>query len=327
MRRIRRDADYALRVIKERTAGRSGLRVSRIGLGTRVWGTVTGGDEAAAQLVAFIEAGGTLVDTSPAYGMGAAQRVLADLLGGVVGRDSLVLSGAAGVLPHDGGPVIVDASRRTLLRQLDASLRALGTDYLDIFSVGGWDFHTPVEEVAAALDQAVVTGKARYAGAHGHTGWQLATLCGAATSLIAGQVTYSVLDRSAEAEYLPCAAHHGIGVFAAAPLSGGILTGKYRDGLPADSRGADRARSAEIRAALDERATRVAEAIVTAGDGLAAQPLAIALAWVRDHPGVTSAIVGARDSAQLNGVLAAESVELPTAIREALDDVSAAVNR
>jgi aryl-alcohol dehydrogenase-like predicted oxidoreductase len=308
--------------VKQRTVGRSGLRVSRIGLGTRGWGTLTNGEEAATQLMAFADAGGTLVDTSPAYGNGAAQRILAELLDDVVPREALVLSGSAGVVVDSHGPAGVDTSRRALLGQLDRTLREFGTDHLDIFSVAAWDEHTPVDEVAHVLEHAVTSGKARYCGAHGFTGWQLAALA-SKTAVAAGQVPYSVLDRGVEAEFLPAARHYGIGVLAAAPLSGGILTGKYRDGLPADSRGADAAHAAEIRAALDERAARVAEAIVTAADGLATSPLSVALAWVRDRPAVASAVVGARDVAQLTGVLATESLELPRAIDDALDDVSA----
>jgi aryl-alcohol dehydrogenase-like predicted oxidoreductase len=293
-----------------------------VGLGTRGWGTLTRGADAAAQLVAFVEAGGTLVDTSPAYGGGAAQRILAELLDDVVPRRAVVLSGAAGVRAHEAGLETVDTSSRALLGQLECTLREFGTDHLDIWNVGAWDAHTPVDEVARTLEHAVSSGKARYAGARGIAGWQLAALA-ASTRIAAGQVPYSVLDRGAESDFVPAAQHFGIGVFAAAPLSGGILTGKYRAGVPADSRGANETHAAEIRAALDERAGRVADAIATAADGLATSPLSVALAWVRDRPGVASAVVGARDAAQLTGVLAAEAIELPQAIDDALDDISA----
>ena len=302
--------------MKQRRVGRSGLRVSRVGLGTKAWGTQTDGDEAAAQLAAFAEAGGTLVDTSPAYGGGAAQRILAELLDDVVPREQLVLSGSAGVLDDE-----LVLSRHTLLGQLDRTLREFDTDHLDLWSVAGWDPTTPVDEIVATLEYAVVAGKIRYAGTQGLRGWQLATLA-ARTSVIVAQTPYSVLERGAEHDVVPAAIHHGVGVFAAAPLSGGILTGKYRDGLPADSRAANEEHAGPIRAALDERATRVAEAIVTAADGLGTSPLAVALAWVRDRPGVAAAVVGARDNAQLTGVLAAEALELPAAIAAAIDDIS-----
>ncbi|MGY1868622.1 aldo/keto reductase [Nocardia gipuzkoensis] len=316
--------------MEQRTVGRSGLRVSRMGLATHTWGSHTDTEDAAGQLVAFVEAGGTLVDTSPAYAGGAAQRILAELLGDLVSRDDVVLSGCAGIAPWEfsaaGGPgavqVTVDTSRRALLRQLDRTLLEFGTDHLDIWNVGVWDPWTPLEEVASTLEQAVQSGRVRYAGVRGFGAWQLASLA-AVAPVTAAQTPYSLLARGAEADVVPAARYHGVGVIASAPLAGGILTGKYRDGVPADSRGADEATAAEIRNGLDDRATRVVDALVTAADGLGTSPLAVALAWIRDRPGIASMIVGARDIGQLTGVLAAETLELPRAIAAALDDVSA----
>ncbi|WP_280297034.1 aldo/keto reductase [Nocardia abscessus] len=316
--------------MEQRTVGRSGLRVSRMGLATHTWGSHTDAEDAAGQLVAFVEAGGTLVDTSPAYAGGAAQRILAELLGDLVSRDDVVLSGCAGIAPWEfsaaGVPgavqVTVDTSRRALLRQLDRTLLEFGTDHLDIWNVGVWDPRTPLEEVASTLEQAVRSGRVRYAGVRGFGAWQLASLA-AVAPVTAAQTPYSLLARGAEADVVPAARYHGVGVIASAPLAGGILTGKYRDGVPADSRGADEATAAEIRKGLDDRATRVVDALVTAADGLGTSPLAVALAWIRDRPGIASMIVGARDIGQLTGVLAAETLELPRAIAAALDDVSA----
>ncbi|WP_345496518.1 aldo/keto reductase [Nocardia callitridis] len=323
--------------MEQRTVGRSGLRVSRIGLATHTWGAHTDTDEAAGQLVAFVDAGGTLVDCSPAYAGGAAQRILADVLGDIVSRDDLVLSGCAGIaprvlavadpatgaaLPESETPQLtVDASRRALLRQLDRTLLELGTDHLDVWSVAVWDHRTPLDEIAETLESVVRSGKVRYAGVRGFNAWQLASLA-ARTPVTVAQAPYSLLARGAEADLVPSAQHHGVGLLAASPLAGGILTGKYRNGVPADSRGADESTAAEIAGTLDERASMVVEAVVTAADGLGTSPLAVALAWIRDRPGVSSLIVGARDIGQLTGVLAAEALELPRAIAAALDDVS-----
>ncbi|MBF6541851.1 aldo/keto reductase [Nocardia brasiliensis] len=319
--------------MEQRTVGRSGLRVSRIGLATHTWGAHTDTDDAAVQLAAFVEAGGTLVDTSPAYTGGGAQRILAELLGDLVSRDDLVLSGCAGIAPRvtpaPAGPAVpdathsaVDTSRRALLRQLDRTLLEFGTDHLDIWHVAVWDPRTPLDEVAATLELAVRSGRVRYAGVRGFNAWQLASLA-ALAPISAAQTPYSLLARGAETDFVPAAQHHGVGVIASSPLAGGILTGKYRDGVPADSRGADESTAADIRDSLDERATRVVDALVTAADGLGTSPLAVALAWIRDRPSVASMIVGARDIGQLTGVLAAEALELPRAIAAALDDVSA----
>lgn len=305
--------------MRQRAVGDSGLRVSRIGLGTLGWGRDTDGVEAAAQLMGFAESGGTLIDSAPFYGDGVSQRILAELLDDVVPRSELVLSSSAGIHP---GRERLDCSRRALIGQLDATLKELGTDHLDLWQVATWDPFTPTEEVASALEFAVATGRARYVGARGHLGWQLATAA-AGTKLIATQAEYSLLARGVEDELIPAANHHGIGLLAAVPLAGGVLTGKYRAGIPADSRGATESGADLVAGYLTEHTARVVEAVVTAADGLGASPLAVALAWVCDRPGVASAIVGARDYAQHTGVLAAEDLELPAAIAAALDDVSA----
>lgn len=302
--------------VAQRVVGAGGLRVSRTGLGTYTWGRDTDADEAAAQLVAFVDAGGTLVDTSPAYTDGAAQTVLAGLVGDLVPRSALVLSGCSGSA--------VDTSRTTLLAQLDATLAELGTDHLDLWQVGGWDPATPVAEVVHTLEHAVRTGRARYAGLRGHLGWQVATAAAAArdTGLVAVQAEYSLLARGVEDELLPAATHHGMGLLAVVPLARGVLTGKYRSGTPADSRGASPHLAAALEGHRTAHANRVVEAVVTAADGLGTSPLAVALAWVRDRPGVASAVVGGRDAAQVAGILAVEALVLPAAIRAALDDVS-----
>ena len=313
--------------MKMNTVGKSGLRVSGLGLGTLSWGRGTPGDEAAAQLVAFVDAGGTLVDTSPAYSDGAAEQVLAELVGDVMPREELVISGSAGIAPAGQFGRRVDCSRRALLAQLDRTLTALGTDYLDLWQIATWDGQTPVAEIVSTLDYAVRTGKVRYTGVRGHLGWQLATVASAAAAsgsaaMVATQAEYSLLARDVEDEVIPAAQHHGMGLFAAVPLAGGVLTGKYRDGIPSDSRGADEFRGAMIQAYLGTESLRVIEAVVTAADGLGTSPLTVALAWVRDQPGVAGAIVGARDLAQLTGALAASEIILPPAITAALDDVS-----
>ncbi|QCB51128.1 aldo/keto reductase [Rhodococcus sp. PAMC28707] len=309
--------------MKQRSVGSSGLRVSRIGLGTLGWGSGTDGDDAAAQLAAFADAGGTLVDTSPVYGDGRAQRVLAEVLDDVVPRSNLIVSSAAGI-ETASGHYRIDCSRRALLGQLDATLRDLGTDYLDLWQVAAWDASTPVDEIASTLDYAVSSGKVRYVGARGYLGWQLATAAGAASAgrIVATQAEYSLLARGIEDELLPAARHHGVGILAAVPLAGGVLTGKYRNGTPADSRGADDLHAGSLAGYLTDAAVNVVDAAVMAASGLQTSPLAVALAWARDRPGVSSAIVGARDLAQLTGVLVAEDLELPAAITSALDDVS-----
>lgn len=321
--------------MEERRLGRSGLRVSRLGLGTMTWGH-DGDDEIARdQLVTFLEAGGTLVDTAAGYGDGAAEEMLGMLLGHVVSRDQvLVVSRAGAGLPVGGpggadGPAgAVDTSRRALLDTLDASLTRLGTDHVDLWLVHGFDPATPLSETLSALDFAVDTGRTRYVGVASCSGWQLA---GAATwqravpgraAVVAVAAEYSLLARGVEREVVPAAVHLGVGLLPWSPLGRGVLTGKYRHGVPADSRAASPGLAPFVEAYFDSRSRRIVDAVVTAADGLGVPALEVALAWVRDRPGVTAPVVGARTNAQLRAALAAESLTLPGEIRQALDDVS-----
>jgi aryl-alcohol dehydrogenase-like predicted oxidoreductase len=312
------------RAVQRRRVGGSGLLVSRIGLGTMTWGDDTDADAAGAQLTAFAEAGGTLVETAAAYGDGAAQEMLgAHLEAGLVPRDELVVT-ARGATPV--GALGDRASRGTLLAGLDATLRRLRTDRVDLWQVPGWDAQVPLDETLSAVQVAVTTGRARYAGLVAPTGWQLATVAerarGGLAAPVSAQAEYSLLHRAAEAELLPAARHHGLGLLAWAPLGRGVLTGKYSDGTPSDSRGRSPALAGYLEARRNERSARIVQAVLTAADGLGTSPLAVALAWVRDRSGVAAAVVGARDSAQLTASLATENVALPPEIRAALDDVS-----
>jgi aryl-alcohol dehydrogenase-like predicted oxidoreductase len=311
--------------VKQRTVGRSGLKVSHLGLGTMTWGVETDADEAAAQLVAFHDAGGTLVDTASSYGYGEAESILGHLVADVVPRVDLVLTSKAGITRTPEGRVI-DASRGALLRRLDESLRKIGTDYLDLWYVHWVDDTVPFDETLGALDHAVASGKVRYVGVSNYCGWRLGRAAAwqaavpARAPIVADQVRYSLLDRGIEREVVPAAEALGVGIFPYSPLGGGVLTGKYRDGVPADSRAA-----AARTLPLDERpgAAGIVEAVATAAEGLATSPVSVALSWLRDRPGVVAPILGARTLGQLTGALASDALELPREIRSALDDVSA----
>ncbi|EHR51170.1 putative oxidoreductase, aryl-alcohol dehydrogenase like protein [Saccharomonospora marina XMU15] len=309
--------------MESRHLGASGLRVSRMALGTMSWGTVTDAEEAANQLAAFVDAGGTLVDTADIYADGEGERILGSLLGELVPRDDIVLATKA-VARRGSGPFGGGASRGALLSALNGSLRRLGVEHIDLWQLHAWDSAVPIEETLSALDHAVSSGKVRYAGVCNYAGWQLATAAAATSDqrIISTQAEYSLLERGIEREVVPAAAHHGIGLLPWAPLGRGVLTGKYRTGTPADSRGASTTYAGYVEQHRTERAGRIVEAVVTAADGLGTSPLAVALAWVRDRPGVVAPVVGARDTAQLSGSLAAEELVLPSAIRSALDDVS-----
>jgi aryl-alcohol dehydrogenase-like predicted oxidoreductase len=313
--------------MQQRSVGATGLRVSRLGLGTMTWGSDVDEHEARGQLVGFVDAGGTLVDTAATYGEGASEELLGSMLGTVVSREDVVLATKAGLSRRDGVRR-VDASRRALLTQLDASLERLGTDHVDLWQVHAWDPATPVQEVMAALETAVTTGRAAYVGISNYAGWQTAQ---AATwqaalpgrvPLASTQVEYSLLNRDVEDEVLPAARALGLGVLPWSPLGRGVLTGKYRTGTPAASRAASARFSGFVDPYLDPVSARVVEAVAKAADGLEWTALEVALTWVRDRPGVTAPIVGARTTSQLRATLATEDLVLPAEISDALDDVS-----
>jgi aryl-alcohol dehydrogenase-like predicted oxidoreductase len=314
--------------MQQRFVGRTGLRVSRIGLGTMTWGRDTDEHEARDQLVAFAEAGGTLLDTAAGYGDGASEELVGALVGDVVSRDDVVIATKAGI-SRARGVRETNASRGHLLSTLDASLRRLAVDHVDLWQVHTWVDDTPVEETLSALDLAVTSGRASYVGISNYSGWQTAHAATWQTNvpgrvrLASTQVEYSLLSREVEAEVLPAAAAMGMGVLPWSPLGRGVLTGKYRSGTPADSRAASPHFADFVGSYLDERGTQIVEAVARAADGLGWSPLEVALAWVRDRPGVTAPIVGARTAAQLLGALSVEELELPAEIIAALDDVSA----
>ena len=303
--------------------GRSGLRVSTLGLGTMGWGTEVD-DVAAAELFgAFRDAGGTLIDTAHGYGDGDSEKVLGSLTAGC--RDDLVIATKAGISSTRDG-LAVDTSRGTLLNQLDTSLRRLRTDHVDLWMVQAWSEQVPIHETASALTHAVSSGRARYLGVSNHNSWQLTRVASLLEAegvpVIANEMEYSLVAREIEDGLLPAAAHLGVGVLAWAPLGGGVLTGKYRHGIPADSRAAGGRHGHWARRRVDSGSGSIVDAVATAAEGLRLTPVQVALSWVLDRPGISAALTGARSSAQLRMILASEEVRLPEQVRQALDEVS-----
>lgn len=313
--------------MQQRTLGSTGLQVSSLGLGTLTWGRDTDEYEAREQLTSFVAAGGSLLDTAAGYGDGASEELIGSLLGDAVARDDVVIATKAGISRRRGERE-TNVSRGRLIAELDASLRRLGVDHVDLWQVHTWVDETPLEETLSALDYAVTTGRASYVGVSNYTGWQTAQ---AATwqravpgrvPLASTQVEYSLLNRSIEAEIVPATQALGVGILPWSPLGRGVLTGKYRHGTPADSRAASSHFANFVGAYLNERSQRIVEAVCRAADGLGWSPLEVALVWVRDRPGVAAPIVGARTAAQLKGALGIDELLLPTEIIDALDDVS-----
>lgn len=313
--------------MEKRRAGTSGLALSRLGLGTMTWGRDTDEIEAADQCRAFLDAGGNFIDTASTYGDGDSERVIGGLIGSLFRREEVIVATKAGIGFTDGVRRI-NASRHSLIAELDRSLARLGTEFVDIWQIHAWDVSTPLDDTLSALDYAYTTGRARYVGISNYSGWQIARAATKQQSnsmkapLTTVQNEYSLLNRTVETEILDAAQECGVGFLAWAPLARGVLTGKYRKGIPSDSRGAAPHFAKHIEPYLDSHSSRIVEAVAVAAEGLGYSPLEIALAWVRDAPGVTTSIIGARTGAQLRGVLKSEEIALPDIVRNALNDVS-----
>ena len=311
-----------------RRAGKSGLTLSRLGLGTMTWGRDTDTHEAADQCRAYIDAGGNFLDTSPTYGDGDSERVIGGMIGTLFAREDVVIATKAGV-QLVGGERVINNSRQSLINELDKSLARLGTDHVDLWQIHGWDSANPLEDTLSALDYAYSSGKARYVGLSNFSGWQssraitLQELHAMKAPIVTLNNEYSLLNREVEDEILPCADELNVGFLAWAPIARGVLTGKYRSGIPSDSRAAAPHFVKHVEPYLNDQSARIVEAVSVAAEGLGFAPLEVAIAWVRDNPFVTSAIVGARTGAQLRGILKAEEIALPPTIRSVLDEVSA----
>ena len=303
-----------------RTLGSSGTAVSSLCLGTMTFGNET--DEAGSheQLDRFLEAGGTFVDTADVYTHGVSEEIigrwLADRPADVTGR---VVLATKGRFPMGEGPNASGLSRRQLTRALDASLRRLGLDHVDLYQVHAFDAWTPLEETLRTLDGFVREGKIGYYGLSNFTGWQLTKAVHLAAALnVAPPVTlqpqYSLLVREIEWEIVPAVLDAGMGMLPWSPLGGGWLSGKYkRDERPSgDTRlGDNPQRGME---AWDRRGTEqtwdVISAVQTIAEARGVSMAEVALAWVTDRPGVTSTILGARTLEQLETNLAAADLHL-----------------
>ena len=316
--------------METRLVGSSGLRVSRLGLGTMTWGRDTSPEQARALLQMFCETGGTLIDTAAAYGAGDAERIVGRLVKHLGNRDEMAIATKAGFVIRNGER-IVDTSRRALLRDLDGSLDRLGTDFVDLWQIHAFG-EAPLAETLDAVDHAVSSGRVRYAGVSNFVGWQTAQAatwqCAfpGRTRIASAQVEYSLLARRAEVEVLPALRAFGMGLFPWSPLGRGVLTGQYRNGTPRGSRGASDHFAWFVEPYLEARSRGVVEAVVRAADGLDLTPLQVALLWVRDAPGVTAPLLGARTAGQLAPALAVDDQWLPDEIARALDDVSGGPN-
>ncbi|MFF2186939.1 aldo/keto reductase [Streptomyces sp. NPDC058155] len=313
--------------MKQRTLGRTGLRVSELCLGTM---TFVKGDEAGAHRIldTFTEAGGTFLDTADAYGQGVSEEVLGGWLKGR-DRDGLVVATKV-ALPMGEGPNDAGLSRKHIIASVEASLRRLGTDYIDLYQTHVWDFRTPIEETLGTLDTLVKSGKVRYLGASNVSPGQLQRALDVAdrrgwAPYVCLQPIYNLLAREVEWELLPQSEAAGVGVIPYSPLQGGWLTGKYRRGMTSVPPGSRESHGdgESWRGRDNEETWRVVETVQAIADETEHTPSQVALRWLLDRPGVTAPIIGARTHDQLTDNLGAVGWELTEAQTARLDEASA----
>jgi aryl-alcohol dehydrogenase-like predicted oxidoreductase len=304
-----------------RTLGRSGCLVSRLALGTMTFGNESDEAVAHAQLDTFLAAGGTLVDTADVYTSGASEEIVGRWLAKQPAeiRGQVVLA-TKGRFRMGDGPNDVGLSRRHLRDALDASLRRLGVDHIDLYQVHAFDPVTPLEETLRFLDDAVRAGKIGYVGLSNFTGWQLQRAVDLAEFRgLAGPVTlqpqYNLLAREIEWEIVPACEANGLGLLPWSPLGGGWLTGKYtREERPTGATrlgdNPERGVEAYDRRGPQQRTWDVIEAVESAARGRGASLAQVALAWLADRPAVSSVILGARTLEQLEDNLGAAGLHL-----------------
>jgi len=306
--------------------GRSGLRVSRLALGTMNFGT--GGfhaaygkteDEVRPIFRKYLDEGGNFVDTADFYTAGESETILGKLIAEANVRERVVLTTKFTNSVDPGDPNAGGNGRKHMIRALEASLRRLGTDYVDLFLLHTWDRLTPVEEVVRTLDDLVRAGKIRYPGLSDVPAWYAAKAQTYAEAhslapMINLQLPYSLVQREIETEHVPMAQSLGLGVTAWSPLAGGFLTGKYRDG------GTGRLSDAPT---WTERDWQLLKPLEEVASKLGVTMAQVAINWVATQPGIASAIVGASSAEQLGKSMAALDFEIPAELRTVLDEASA----
>jgi aryl-alcohol dehydrogenase-like predicted oxidoreductase len=314
--------------------GRSGLRVSPLCLGTMTFGVGPGTwgstDEEAAKLIdLYIERGGNFIDTANFYGqMGQSEVLLGQMVGGR--RDKLVISTKYSLTTSPGDPNASGNHRKNMVRSVEASLKRLKTDYIDLYYLHMWDFRTPVDEVLRAFDDLVRTGKILYIGVSDTPAWQISRMQAIAeirgwTQFCALQISYSLTERTVEREMIPMAAEMGMGVCPWSPLGGGVLAGKYSRADLSPSNPKELTSRKAINAMtgrLSEQSLAAAAVVGEIAKETGRTSAQVAVAWTLTNPVVVSPVLGVRTLAQLQDNLGSLEVELSKEQLARLDAVS-----
>ncbi|HTY33219.1 aldo/keto reductase [Mycobacterium sp.] len=319
-----------------RLLGRSGLRVSPLALGAATFGTEWGWgaeqDEAHKLFDLYVERGGNFIDTANTYTYtdGSSERLLGEFA--ACNRESLVLATKYTTLRRPRDPNSGGAHRKSLFASVEASLRRLNTDYIDLLYLHVWDFTTPVEEILRGMDDLVRQGKVLYVAICNAPAWQVSRMQAITdlrgwSPLVALQIEYNLIERTGERDLIPMAREMGLGVIPYSPLAGGVLSGKYSlDDLTATNVASGDGSRKSFNLALGtltERNLAIADVVKEVAAELGHTPAQVGLAWILRNPGVTAPIIGARTAAQLEENLGALEVDFTAAQLARLDDASA----
>lgn len=314
-----------------RALGRSGLKVSVLTLGTMTFGgkgefskVGSTGVEGARRMVDLcIDVGVNVIDTADVYSKGLSEEIVGQAISGK--RDRLVVATKAR-FPMDEGPNDRGSSRHHLVRACEASLKRLGTDWIDLYQLHEWDGVTPLQETLEALDLLVRSGKVRYVGASNFSGWHLMKALGFSEArhlprFVSQQIHYTLQAREAEYELVPISIDQGLGILVWSPIAGGLLSGKYRRGK-SQPEGRVLQEWKEPPVHDEDKLYDIVEMLVAIGEERNLPATQVALAWLLGRPGVTSVIVGARNEDQLKQNLGAGDLKLSEDERARLDKAS-----
>ncbi|MBX8800028.1 aldo/keto reductase [Ochrobactrum sp. MR28] len=314
--------------------GRSGLRVSRLALGTMTFGNAGirgiggswGTDENNARAIFhyYIDKGGNFIDTANSYGAGLSESLIGQFIEDAGLRDHVVLTTKYSNNLQPGNPNSGGNGRKNMMQAVDASLKRLKTDYIDLYMLHTWDGMTPVEEVVRTFDDLIRAGKIRYYGLSDVPAWYAARAmtwaeAHAFAQPINLQLPYSLVERNIEQEFVPLGQTLGMGITAWSPLAMGLLSGKYRSGGQGRLNNDD----ANGLGLFTERNMRIVAALADVSDTMGKSMAQVALNWVATQPGIAAAIIGASKITQLDDNLSALDFTIPPELRALLDDASA----
>ncbi|AWP29408.1 aldo/keto reductase [Paenibacillus glucanolyticus] len=303
--------------------GSSGLKVSKLGLGTNAFGKRADQETSTRIIDHALDHGINFIDTANIYAGSESERIIGQALSGK--RHNVVLATKAGLV-NGQGPNERGSSRYHLLQELENSLKRLKTDYVDLYQIHTFDPHTPLEETLRTLDDLMSSGKVRYIGASNYAAWEIMKALGISelkgyARYVSTQTSYSLADRTPELELVPLCLDQGVGIIPYFPLAGGILTGKYSQGSSTPS-GSRAETDPNFNRFLEDHNLKLGQQVSQLAAEHGHSPSALSLAWLMNRPAVSTVIVGATKTEQLDDNLKSLEIEIDETLGSSLDEVS-----